>query len=80
MPSTFVFDRQDAAYRAAVLPKAVPRVSIEAGVTVYWRKYVGLDCAAIGIDSFGESAPAGVLYKFFVCPTENVVKAVKPFG
>ena len=80
MPSTFVFDRQDAAYRAAVLPKAVPRVSIEAGVTDYWRKYVGLDGAAIGIDSFGESAPAGVLYKFFGITTENVVKAVKAFG
>ena len=80
MPSTFVFDRQDAAYRAAVLPPAVPRVSIEAGVTDYWRKYVGLDGAAIGIDSFGESAPAGVLYKFFGITTENVVKAVKAFG
>ncbi len=80
MPSTFVFDRQDAAYRAAVLPKAVPRVSIEAGVTDYWRKYVGLDGAAIGIDSFGESAPAGVLYKFFGITTENVVKAVRAFG
>jgi len=80
MPSTFVFDRQDAAYRAAVLPKAVPRVSIEAGVTDYWRKYVGLDGAAIGIDSFGESAPAGVLYKFFGITMQNVVKAVKAFG
>ena len=77
MPSTFVFDRQDAAYRAEVLPKGTPRVAIEAGVTDYWRKYVGLEGAVIGIDTFGESAPAGVLYKHFGITAETLVAAVK---
>ena len=57
MPSTSVFDRQDAAYRDAVLPRGVPRVAVEAGVTDFWRKYVGLEGAVVGIDRFGESAP-----------------------
>jgi transketolase len=61
MPSTSVFDRQDEAYRASVLPRGVPRVSVEAGVTDYWRKYVGLEGATVGIDRFGESAPGGEL-------------------
>ncbi|HCY64783.1 MAG TPA: transketolase [Oxalobacteraceae bacterium] len=77
MPSTDVFDRQDAAYKASVLTKGVPRVAIEAGVTAFWHKYVGLDGAVIGIDSFGESAPAGVLFKHFGFTTEKVVAAVK---
>ena len=77
MPSTFQFDKQDATYRDSVLPKGVPRVAIEAGVTDYWRKYVGLDGAVIGIDSFGESAPAGVLYKHFGITVEALVKAAK---
>ena len=77
MPSTFQFDKQDAAYRDSVLPQGVPRVAIEAGVTDYWRKYVGLDGAVIGIDSFGESAPAGVLYKHFGITVEALVKATK---
>ena len=77
MPSTFVFDKQDAAYRAEVLPKGTPRVAIEAGVTDYWRKYVGLEGAVIGIDTFGESAPAGVLYKHFGITAEALVAAVK---
>ena len=77
MPSTFVFDKQDAAYRAAVLPKGTPRVAIEAGVTDYWRKYVGLEGAVIGIDTFGESAPAGVLYKHFGITAEALAAAVK---
>lgn len=77
MPSTDVFDRQDAAYRASVLPKGLPRVAIEAGVTASWYKYVGLDGAVVGIDSFGESAPAGVLFKHFGFTVENIVaKAV----
>jgi transketolase len=59
MPSTNVFDRQDAAYRESVLPRGVPRVAIEAGVTDGWYKYVGLDGVVIGLDRFGESAPAG---------------------
>ena len=77
MPSTFVFDKQDAAYKAEVLPKSAPRVAIEAGVTDYWRKYVGLEGAVIGIDTFGESAPAGVLYKHFGITAEALVAAVK---
>ena len=80
MPSTFVFDKQDAAYRASVLPAGTKRIAIEAGVTDYWRKYVGLEGAVIGIDTFGESAPAGVLYKHFRITAENVVAGVKAFG
>jgi transketolase len=77
MPCTGVFDREDAAWRAAVLPRGLPRVSVEAGVTDFWRKYVGLEGAAIGVDSFGESAPAGVVYKHFGVDTAHVVAAVK---
>ena len=77
MPSTDVFDRQDAAYKASVLTKGLPRVAIEAGVTDFWYKYVGLEGAVVGIDSFGESAPAGVLFKHFGFTVENVVAKVK---
>ncbi|SNS69642.1 transketolase [Noviherbaspirillum humi] len=77
MPSTDVFDRQDAAYKASVLPKGLPRVAVEAGVTDFWYKYVGLEGKVVGIDTFGESAPAGVLFKHFGFTTENVVAAVK---
>ncbi len=77
MPSTDAFDRQDAAYRAAVLPAGVKRVAIEAGVTDGWYKYVGLDGAVVGLDRFGESAPAGVLFKEFGFTVENVVATVK---
>ncbi|MGK5077731.1 transketolase [Janthinobacterium sp. HLX7-2] len=77
MPSTDVYDRQDAAYKASVLTKGVPRVAIEAGVTSYWYKYVGLEGAVVGIDTFGESAPAGVLFKHFGFTVENVVAKVK---
>ncbi|GIZ50652.1 transketolase [Noviherbaspirillum aridicola] len=77
MPSTDVFDRQDAAYKASVLPKGLPRVAIEAGVTDFWYKYVGLEGAVVGIDTFGESAPAGVLFKHFGFTTDNVVAKVK---
>jgi transketolase len=77
MPSTDVFDRQDASYKAAVLPKGLPRVAIEAGVTDFWYKYVGLEGAVVGIDSFGESAPAGLLFKHFGFTTDNVVAKVK---
>ena len=77
MPSTDVFDRQDATYKNAVLPKGVKRVAVEAGVTDYWRKYVGLEGAVVGLDRFGESAPAGDLFKFFGFTVEGVVKAVK---
>ncbi len=77
MPSTNAFDRQDAAYRAAVLPPGVPRVAVEAGVTDGWRKYVGLEGAVVGIDRFGESAPAGLLFKEFGITAEAVVAAVQ---
>ncbi len=77
MPSTTVFDRQDAAYREAVLPRGVPRVAVEAGVTDGWRKYVGLEGAVVGVDRFGESAPAGELFKFFGITAENVAAAVR---
>ena len=78
MPSTDVFDRQDAAYRESVLPNAVrKRVAVEAGITDFWRKYVGLDGAVIGIDRFGASAPGDVLFKHFGFTAEAIVEAAK---
>ncbi|RZA19389.1 MAG: transketolase [Lysobacteraceae bacterium] len=78
MPSTDVFDRQDAAYREAVLPKAVrKRVAIEAGVGDFWRKYVGLDGAVIGIDTYGASAPIEALLPHFGFTVEKVVEAAR---
>ncbi|HEX6006510.1 MAG TPA: transketolase C-terminal domain-containing protein, partial [Burkholderiales bacterium] len=77
MPSTSVFDRQDANYRDQVLPRGVPRVAVEAGVGDYWRKYVGLDGAVVGVDRFGESAPAGEVFRFFGFTPENVVQTVR---
>jgi transketolase len=77
MPSTSAFDRQDESYRASVLPRGLPRVAVEAGVTDYWRKYVGLEGAVVGIDSFGESAPAGELFKHFGFTPEKVAEAIK---
>ena len=74
MPSTCVFDTQDQAYRDSVLIPGVKRVAVEAGVTAFWSKYVGLDGAVVGIDTFGESAPAGDLFKEFGFTVENVVK------
>ena len=73
MPCTQAFDRQDSAYRSSVLPAGVPRISVEAGVTDYWRKYVGLDGATVGIDTFGESAPAAELYQHFGITAERIV-------
>jgi transketolase len=77
MPSTSVFDRQDAAYRETVLPRSVLRVAVEAGVSDYWRKYVGLEGAVIGIDRYGESAPGPELFKYFGFTVDKVVAAVK---
>ncbi len=77
MPSTDVFDAQTEDYRAAVLPPKVPRVAVEAGVRDYWYKYVGLEGAVVGIDSYGESAPAGVLFKHFGLTAEAVAQSVK---
>jgi transketolase len=78
MPSTDVFDRQDAAYRESVLPNACrKRVAIEAGVTDFWRKYVGLDGAVIGIDTFGASAPIEALLPHFGFTVEHVVSVAQ---
>ncbi len=81
MPCTSIFDRQDAAYRAAVLPQDIPRIAVEAGVTDGWRKYVGAvddaKAAVVGIDTFGESAPAPALFKHFGFTVDNVVAAVR---
>jgi transketolase len=75
MPSTTVFDRQAVAYKKAVLPEGVPRVAVEAGVTEGWWKY---GCAAVvGIDRYGESAPAGELFKHFHLTAANVVAVVR---
>jgi transketolase len=77
MPSTTTFDAQDEAYRESVLPSAVTaRVAVEAAVTDGWYKYVGLNGKVVGIDRFGESAPAPVLFKEFGFTVENVVNAV----
>ena len=74
MPSTDLFDAQDAAYRESVLPAAVSaRVAVEALQADYWYKYVGLNGAIVGMTSFGESAPADQLFKHFGFTVENVV-------
>ena len=78
MPCAEVFAAQDAAYRESVLPKSITkRVAVEAGVSDYWRKYVGLDGRVIGVDRFGESAPAGVLMQEFGLSGANVAKALE---
>jgi transketolase len=81
MPCTSVFDRQDADWRASVLPQDVPRVAVEAGVTDGWRKYVGAaddpHGTVVGIDTFGESAPAAALFKYFGFTVDNVVAAIR---
>ncbi len=81
MPCTRVFDAQDADWRRSVLPPGVPRVAVEAGATDGWRKYVGAADdprgAVVGLDTFGESAPAGVLFKHFGITVEGVVAAVR---
>ena len=75
MPSTDVFDRQDAAYRETVLPKACrKRVAVEAGVSDFWRKYVGLDGAVVGIDTFGASAPIEALMPHFGFTVERLIE------
>ncbi|MFM2406181.1 MAG: hypothetical protein RL223_4061, partial [Pseudomonadota bacterium] len=77
MPSTFRFEQQDKAWRDSVLPRALPRVAVEAGATAGWRGVVGLDGEVVGLDRFGESAPAGALFKLFDITAEAVVAAVK---
>ena len=78
MPSTDAFDKQDAAYRESVLPSDVTaRIAIEAGIADFWYKYVGFDGRIIGMTTFGESAPAGELFKMFGFTTENVVSTAQ---
>ena len=78
MPSTNVFDKQDEAYRESVLPRAVTkRVAIEAQLSDFWYKYVGFEGRIVGMNSFGESAPAGELFKLFGFTVENVVAKAK---
>ena len=77
MPCTHAFDRQDKSYRDSVLIPGIKRVSIEVGVTDYWAKYVGLDGGHVGINTYGESAPGGVLMEHFGFTVDNVVKTVK---
>jgi transketolase len=77
MPSTETFDRQDAAYRAEVLPEGTPKLAIEAGTTALWWKYVRGDGAVVGIDRFGESAPGAKLFEFFGFTPEKVVAAAR---
>jgi transketolase len=77
MPSTNVFDRQTKEYKESVLPSNMPNVAIEAANPDFWHKYVGLNGAVIGIDTFGESAPANVLYQHFGITCEKLVSAVE---
>ena len=77
MPATTVFDRQDATYRDGVLPPLIPAVAIEAGASDLWRKYVGRTGAVVGIDRFGESAPAGELFQLFGFTAEHVAQEVR---
>lgn len=78
MPSTNVFDKQNAAYKESVLPSSVnKRVAIEAGIADFWYKYVGLEGRIVGMNRFGESAPAGELFKLFGFTVDNVVAKAK---
>ena len=77
MPCTNLFDQQTAEYRQSVLPVGVPKLAIEAGVSDFWRKYVGLNGGVIGIDTFGESAPADELFRHFGFTVENVLEKAK---
>ena len=77
LPSSFAFEQQDAAYRASVLPRGIPRVAVEAGVTGYWRQYVGLEGAVVGIDRFGECGPATQVFEYLGITADKVVAAVK---
>ena len=75
MPSTTAFDRQSAIYKNEVLPAGIPRIAVEMGVTDYWWKY---GCAAVvGIDTYGESAPANVLFMHFGFTPETVADPVR---
>ena len=77
MPSPYVFEQQEKSYRDLVLPRGVPRVAVEAGVTGYWRQYVGLEGAVVGIDRFGECGPAVQVFEYLGMTSEKVVEAVE---
>ena len=77
MPSTTVFDRQDSTWRAGVLPKEPVRIAVEAGITDFWRRYVGTSGTVVGIDSYGESAPANELFEYFGFTAESIAATVK---
>ena len=78
LPCVERFLAQDAEYRERVLPNALrKRLAVEAGVTHYWRAFVGLDGDVLGVDRFGESAPAGDVFALFGIDTENVVKRLR---
>ena len=75
IPSTTVFDQQDATYKASVLPAGIPRIAVEAGVSDFWWKYA---CSAVhGVDTFGESAPAAQLYEYFGLTVDQIAKTVR---
>jgi transketolase len=76
MPCTELFDVQPAAYKADLLPRDALVVSIEAGVTLGWERYTGLDGLNIGIDRFGASAPAEALYDYFGLTAEKIVPRI----
>jgi transketolase len=78
MPATDLFDAQDQSYRDSVLPPACrKRISVEAGVTDYWRKYIGLDGKGLGVDTFGESAPGGDVFEHFGLTAEKLEGMIK---
>jgi transketolase len=77
MPCVDVFQRQDQAYRDKVLPNGIKRVAVEAGVSDIWYRFVGLDGAVVGMDRFGESAPAGELFKYFGFTAEKVAETAE---
>ncbi|WP_304440777.1 transketolase C-terminal domain-containing protein, partial [Oleiphilus sp. HI0128] len=78
MPCTDVFDQQDIEYRLSVLPLEVPaRIAIEAAIADYWYKYVGIDGRVIGMNSFGESAPAGQLFEEFGFTVDNILNVAE---
>ena len=77
MPSTSYFDAQDRAYREAVLPASVPKLAVEAAHADYWYKYVGHTGDVVGMTTFGESAPGGVLLKHFGFTAENIAEKAK---
>jgi transketolase len=73
MPSQKIFEEQSDEYKASVFPDGLPAVSVEAGATLGWFKYVGRHGAAIGVDKFGASAPAKIIYQHYGITTENIV-------